>query len=167
MSVVRRFAIAVLVALVASTTWSACSRESTPAAPTAADATKFLTDVNAAMLKLGTEAGQASWVYSTYITQDTETLNARANQMLIDAVARYAKEAARFDKVTLPPDQRRQMDLLKLSLELVTPANPAQSEELTRIASGLEATYGKGKWCTDPAKPDSCLDIEQITEILA
>ena len=167
MSVVRRFAIAVLVALVAGTTWSACSRESTPAAPTAADATKFLTDVNAAMLKLGTEAGQASWVYSTYITQDTETLNARANQMLIDAVARYAKEAARFDKVTLPPDQRRQMDLLKLSLELVTPANPAQSEELTRIASGLEATYGKGKWCTDPAKPDSCLDIEQITEILA
>ena len=67
----------------------------------------------------------------------------------------------------MSPDQRRQLNLLKLSLELVTPSNPAEAEEVTKLAAGLEATYGRGKWCKDPAKPDSCLDIEKITEILA
>lgn len=131
------------------------------------EARKFLAEVNATILKLGTESGQAGWVYSTFITEDTEALNARANQNFIDAVARYAKEAARFDGVAVSPDERRQLDLLKLALELVTPSDPKASEELTKLGSKLEATYGKGKWCPDPAKPESCLDIERITEILA
>ena len=38
---------------------------------------------------------------------------------------------------------------------------------MTKLAAGLEATYGKGKWCRDPAKPATCLDIEKITEVLA
>ena len=68
---------------------------------------------------------------------------------------------------TVPPDERRQLNLLKLALELVTPSDPKEAEELTKLAAGLEGTYGRGKWCKDPAKPDTCLDIEQITEILA
>jgi peptidyl-dipeptidase A len=140
---------------------------SAPPAPTAAEADAFLADVNATMLRLATEAGQASWVYSTYITQDTEALNARANQAYIDAVARFAKDAARFNGVEVGPEARRQLDLLKLALELVTPSDPAQAEEATRLLSGMEAAYGRGKWCGDPAHPDACLDIEQITELLA
>ena len=31
----------------------------------------------------------------------------------------------------------------------------------------LESTYGKGKWCTDPAKPDTCKNIDDVTQILA
>jgi peptidyl-dipeptidase A len=119
------------------------------------------------MLELGTAAGQAGWVYSTYITDDTEALNAKANQKYIEAIAAYAKEAAKFNNVTVSPDARRQLDLLKVSLVLVTPDNAAEAAELTTIAAGLEGTYGKGKWCADPAKPDQCLDIEQITEIMA
>jgi peptidyl-dipeptidase A len=143
----------------------ACAR--TDPAPTAADAKTFLDDVNATMLRLGTELGQAGWIYSTYITQDTEALNARANQAYIDAVARFAKEAARFDDVEVPSDQRRQLELLKLALELVTPSDPKAAEEVTKLASGMEATYGRGKWCREPDNPGSCLDIEQITEVMA
>ena len=134
---------------------------------TAADADRFLTEVNDTILKLGTESAQASWVYSTYITPDTEALNARANQVFIDAVARFAKRAADFDQIEVPAEQRRQLQLLKLSLELVTPADPKEAEEVTRLATAMEATYGKGKWCREPDKPASCLDIEQITEIMA
>jgi peptidyl-dipeptidase A len=144
---------------------TACSRAAS--APTPEDATNFLAEVNATMLRLGTEAQQADWVYSTYITSDTQTMTARAEQTYIDAIARYAKEAARFDRVQLPADERRQLDLLKLSLELVTPSDPKQAEEVTQLASSLEGTYGKGKWCPDPAKPDTCLDIEKITDIMA
>jgi peptidyl-dipeptidase A len=38
---------------------------------------------------------------------------------------------------------------------------------VTKLAAGLEATYGKGKWCKDPSKPATCMDIEKITEVLA
>jgi peptidyl-dipeptidase A len=145
---------------------SACGRR-TPPAPTAADAAKFLHDVNERLLQLGVESNQADWVYSTYITPDTEAMNARAERTYIEAVAHDAVEAAKYDAVALPPDQRRQMDLLKLSLELVTPADPAQAAELTKLSTSLEAAYGRGKWCPDPATPASCLDINQITSLMA
>ena len=134
---------------------------------TVADADRFLTEVNDTILKIGTESAQASWVYSTYITPDTEALNARASQVFIDAVARFAKEAAKFDEVEVPTEQRRQLQLLKLSLELVTPSDPREAEEVTKLATAMEAAYGKGKWCREPDKPATCLDIEQITEIMA
>ena len=127
----------------------------------------FLKEVNETMLALGKEAGQASWVYSTYITDDTEALNAKANQKYIDAIAKYAKEAARFNGAQVSADQRRQLDLLKLSLVLVTPSDSKEAEELTTIAARLEGTYGKGQWCADPKKITDCLDIEQITDVLA
>jgi peptidyl-dipeptidase A len=145
--------------------WSACAPRSGDPAPKPAG--QFLTEANATMLRLGTEAGQASWVYSTYITQDTEALNAKANQAYIEAVKRYAREAAAYDRANVTPEERRQLDLLKLALEVVTPGDPKEAEELTKIASSLEATYGRGRWCRDPAKPESCMDIEKITEVLA
>jgi peptidyl-dipeptidase A len=159
----RRARVAVMAAGLAAAV--ACSRPAP--GPTAADANAFLDDVNATMLRLGVAQGQAGWIYSTYITPDTEALNARANQAYIEAVARYAKEAARFDTVEVPADHRRQLNLLKLALELVTPSEPNEAEEVTKLASGLEAAYGRGKWCREPDDPASCLDIEAITQIMA
>jgi peptidyl-dipeptidase A len=146
--------------------WAGCGRISTGGA-SPEEATKFLAEVNDTMLRLSIEAAQAGWVYSTFITQDTEALNARADKALIEAGARYAKAAARFDNTAVTPDERRQLNLLKLALEKVTPADPGAAEELTKLATGLEAAYGRGKWCKDPAVPATCLDIERITEILA
>jgi peptidyl-dipeptidase A len=131
------------------------------------DVATFLANVNATYLRLGIEASQAGWISSTYITPDTEALNARANEALLSALARFAKDATRYEKASVTPEQRRQLDLLKLTSELVPPGNPAEATELTKLAASLEATYGKGKWCKDPAKPDTCLDIEKISDILA
>jgi peptidyl-dipeptidase A len=142
---------------------SACSGSR----PSASEASAFLANVNDTMLRLGVASAQAGWVYATYITEDTEALNARANQAYIDAGARFAKEAARFDGVELPAAERRQLDLLKLSLELVTPEDPKLSEEVTRLGSSLEGQYGRGKFCAAPVKPETCLDIEAITQIMA
>ena len=57
----------------------ACSGTA-PASSGTPDVDAFLKEVNEKILVLGKEAGQASWVYSTYITDDTEALNAKANQ---------------------------------------------------------------------------------------
>lgn len=159
----RRGGIAAVILVMSGVLVSACGEPK----PTAADVDTFLDTVNTRVLELGRESAQAGWVYSTYITEDTEALNARASQAFIQAVAQFAKEAAAFDDVEVAPEQRRQLELLKVALVLVTPEDPTLAGELTTIAAGLEGTYGKGTWCADPAAPDSCLDIGAITQIMA
>ncbi|HTL29628.1 MAG TPA: M2 family metallopeptidase, partial [Tepidisphaeraceae bacterium] len=145
----------------------ACARNQTAPEPTAGDAKAFLDDVNQTMLKLGVEAGQAGWVQQNFITDDTDALAARANQRYIDAIARFVKDAPRFDKLQLPEDQRRALNVLKTSLVMVTPADPKESEELTNTMARLESAYGKGKWCADPKEPDTCLNIDDVTKVMA
>ena len=116
------------------------------------------------MLRLGVEQGRAGWIQQTFITDDTEALSALANRRFIDAVARLAKEATAFDNVTVPAEDRRQLDLLKRWLVMVAPSDEKESEELTRIAAKLESTYGKGKFCENPDRPDTCLNIDDVTK---
>jgi peptidyl-dipeptidase A len=136
-------------------------------APTAAEAKSFLDNANETTLRLGIEQGRAGWVQQNFITDDTEALAARANQLAIEAGARFAKEATKYDHVDVPPDQRRQLNLLKVSLVLAAPSDPKESDELTKIMARLESAYGKGKWCPDPSKPDACKNIDDVTRILA
>jgi peptidyl-dipeptidase A len=162
-----RFTLAAL-ALAAIAAGACTKRDDAAAAPpTAAEAKQFLDGVNDSMKRLEIEQNQAGWVQQNFITDDTEAIEARVNQRVTDAIAKYAKEAARFDKVDVPPDQRRQLNLLKLSLVMVTPADPKEGEELTTIMARLESTYGKGKWCADSSKPDTCMNIDAITKVMA
>jgi peptidyl-dipeptidase A len=139
----------------------------TPPTTTPAEAKTFLDTVNATLLKLGVAGSQAGWVAQNFITDDTEALDARSTQQLADATAKFAKDSTRFDKVELPADQRRQLDLLKVSLVLATPSDPKEAEEVTQLVSRMRSTYGKGKWCPDPAKPDQCHNIDEVTKVLA
>ena len=144
-----------------------CARNQTPPAPTVADAKAFLDNVNQTMLKLGVESSQAGWVQQNFITDDTDALAARANQRYIDAIARFVKDATRFDTLDLPADQRRQLNVLKTSLVMVTPSDPKESEELTTLMARLESAYGKGKWCSDAKDPDTCLNVDDVTKVMA
>ncbi|MEI6245959.1 MAG: M2 family metallopeptidase [Acidobacteriota bacterium] len=134
---------------------------------TADDAQKFVAEANGTLLRLGVEQQQAEWVAENFITDDTEALGARASQALNDAAARYAKEAVRFDKVETAADVRRQLTLLKVALVLASPSDPKQAEEMSKLVSSMTGEYGKGKWCKDPTKPESCLDVGGVTEVLA
>ena len=136
-------------------------------AATAEEARKFLADANRELLRLITDGNRAAWVQVTYITPDTEVLAAKANQQLVHAITRYAREARRFDSVTLPPLERRQLEVLKKSLTMTAPPDPEEAEELTRVVASMEGAYGSGKYCPKGATGDDCLDIEKITEILA
>ena len=70
----------------------ACS-SSTPAQPSADDARAFLKEANDTLLRLGNEASQAGWVQNTFITVDTEAINARASEAFMTAVTDFAKRA--------------------------------------------------------------------------
>jgi peptidyl-dipeptidase A len=169
MNATRRLITAALA--VAAIAMTACTKPAlAPGAgttSTAADAKQFLDSVNDTMKRLDVEANQAGWVQQNFITDDTEAIEARVNQRVTDAIAKYAKEAAKFNNVDVPTDQRRQLNLLKLSLVMVTPSDPKEGEELTTIAARLESTYGKGKWCPDPTKTDTCMNIDAITKTMA
>ncbi len=156
------FAAAALMAGVA-----ACSVSAPSATVTGADADRFLADANKTLLRLGIEEQRASWVAQNFITTDTEALAARADQILSEASVRLAKESVKFNHVDVPPEARRQLQLLKVALTVAAPADPRDSAELARILASLEATYGRGKWCKDRAKPESCLDVNQITNVMA
>ena len=130
---------------------------------TVAEATAFVKRAEKQLLELGVDAERAKWVQSTYITQDTETLAAQGSEKLIAATARLAKEAARFDKVKLPPDVARKLLLMKLQLSLAGPSNPAENKEVTQLLAKMEGMYGAGKYCPAGGK---CMDLEDITRIM-
>lgn len=160
MSLRPTFASAGAIALIASTVLiSAAPRK------TAADARAFIEKAEADLLNLSVDSGRADWVKSTYITDDTETLAAQLNERFINASVRYAKEATQFDRLALAPDVERKLKLLKVSLTLATPSDPAESAELTRLATAMEGLYGKGKYC--PGGKEQCLDLEDLSKILA
>jgi peptidyl-dipeptidase A len=140
------------------------------------DPAVFLKDANDKVLRLGNEAQQAGWVQQTFITPDTEAIAARASQAFMTTVTDFAKRASRYDNEPLPADQRRQMTVLKNALTMAAPSEPKEAEELARVAASMESAYGKGKYCAGSAAPreggrvaseDDCLDIEEITEVLA
>ncbi|PWU02335.1 MAG: peptidyl-dipeptidase [Terriglobia bacterium] len=129
------------------------------------EARKFINDVEQKLLVLNVDAGRADWIKSTYITDDSEIVAAKLDERAINATMEYAKQATRFDGLRLDPATDRKLKLLKLSLTLATPADPKESEELTRIAAGMEGTYGKGKYCPDG--PNTCKDLEELSKIMA
>jgi peptidyl-dipeptidase A len=131
--------------------------------PSAESATKFIDEAEKKGFDIALESARASWVQENFITEDTEALSAKSNQRAIDFGVQLAKEAATFDGVTLPEEPQRKLLLFKRGLTLAAPADPKLSEEVTKIAAKLDATYGKGKYCR---KPDDCLNIDQITKIM-
>lgn len=143
-----------------------CNRE---AEPTVEDARKFLADAETRLLALDVEDQQADWVHENFITDDTEAVSAKADQRAIDESVRLAKEATKYDKLQLPEDMARKMKLLKNGLVLATPADPKESEEVTRLGASLDGAYGKGKYCPDRLKSTDhpCLDVEDVTRIMA
>ena len=136
------------------------------AAP-ATDAQTFLQGANDTMLRLSNEANQAGWVQNTYITPDTEAIAARANAAYMTALTDSAKRAARYDAVEGAADVRRQLDVLKTALTMAAPADPKEATELAQLVASMEGEYGRGKFCADGESGEGCLDIEEITEIMA
>jgi peptidyl-dipeptidase A len=132
--------------------------------PTTEDAKKFVDGAEQTLLKLWIDTGRADWVKSTYITDDTEVLAALANEKSISAGVAFAKQATRYDGLSLDPETARKLNLLKLSLTVAAPADPAEAAELTRLGAAMEGMYGKGKYCPPEGK---CLDLEDITKIMA
>ena len=132
------------------------------------DPKAFLKQANDTILRLSAEASEATWVQETYITQDTEALATRANQVYMTQVTDYAKQAAKLEPSATDAADKRQLMLLRNSQTMAAPADPKEATELSQLVTSMDSTYGKGKYCPEGETTDEkCLDIEEITDILA
>ena len=137
-------------------------------AQTVPEALAFLEKAEKELLAASNYAQRASWLQSTYINEDSETQAALANEKYIKAVLALSRQATRFDKLILPAEAARKMRLIKLNLTMATPANDAESSELTKLTARMESTYGSGKYCRDAAADKGkCLDLVQISNMMA
>jgi len=135
------------------------------AAPTVAEAEQFISAAEARLLDLWIKSGRASWVEENFITDDTEAISADADAAVKAATAELAIEAKKYEGLPLPPDVTRKFKLLKLSVDIPAPRDPAAQAELAKIAASLDGDYGKGTWCPAGKKED-CKELPDIEKIL-
>ncbi len=135
------------------------------ATTTAESGDEFVARVNRELNALAQEAQAAGFTLDTYITTDTQLLNAKANERYLAYLSKAVAEAKRYDGQTLSPATERSIMKLRLNVAAPAPDDPAKRARLTQLEAQLEAKYGEGKYC--PRGPASCMNLDQLSEILA
>jgi peptidyl-dipeptidase A len=146
----------------------------TPTGPaTAAEADAFVKDVNQQISDLAKDVDRASWVKATYVTPDTEYLDSKQRERLLELIARKVKEAKRFEGLKLSPETTRALYLLKYSAGLPAPSDPKKRARLAELTTGMESIYSKGKHCSPKLKgkgedkKSDCLVLGELDQVLS
>jgi peptidyl-dipeptidase A len=114
-------------------------------APTVAEAQAFVDNAERMLAEMSEREARIAWLYSTYINFDTEWLQQRSDSEGTQARVALATEAARYQSLDLPPQLRRQIDLMRLSLTLPAPTREGAADELAAINTRLASTYSTGR----------------------
>jgi len=118
-------------------------------------AEQFITRVNGALTALAQEAQAAGFTLDTFITPDTQLLNAKANDRYLAYLSKAVAEAKRYDTQQLAPATARALMKLRLNVAAPAPDDARKRARLTQLEAQLEAKYGEGKYCplgTPPAR---------------
>jgi peptidyl-dipeptidase A len=169
-----RLALLLLAAAVAATSLSACRRTPSPTpgagvarvAPANETADQFIARVNDEFRASYAELSAAQWISSTYITDDSELIAAKANERWLTQLNGWIEQARRFEGQPMSPATARSITLLKLMTAMPAPRNPQRLAELTRIATRLEGMYGAGKYCSKPGDPATCKSLGDLEDVL-
>jgi peptidyl-dipeptidase A len=156
-------------ALLVAASLTACNKQSTAPAEPVETADQFVERLNRELLELSKEGSAAGWAYATYINQDTELLQAKADERLKAYLSKAIAQSKRYDGQTLKPETRRAIDLIKLGAAIPAPDDASKRAELAKLSAKLEGMYGSAKYCRagDNAGPESCKDQGQLVKIMA
>lgn len=138
-----------------------------PAAAPAESADAFIARANRSIEEVTPEITSAQWLSSTYINADSQRVAAGANERWLTLRNALVEQAKTYDEAAQTPATARALHILKTDAAMPAPRDPARLKELAGIATRMEAAYGAGKWCRDGEAAKDCLDIGQISEILA
>jgi peptidyl-dipeptidase A len=136
------------------------------AKPTAAQAGRFVAESEKTLEKLGIDQQRAEWVAENFITLDTETITAQANERYLAASGEYALKARRYNGLKLPEATARKLMLLQQSLVL---ADDKDRETYARLAASMTGAYGKAKYCPAGAMgaTGECMALGELEKVLA
>lgn len=113
---------------------------------TTAGANAFIADAEARWAEITEYAARVQWSRATNITFDTMWLESKVNAEVTELQVQLANQAAKFNTVTVAPDVRRKLDLLRLGLVLPAPDRPGAADELAQITTRLDSAYSTGKF---------------------
>ena len=113
---------------------------------TTAGANAFIADAEVRWAEITEYAARVQWSRATNITFDTMWLESKVNAEVTELQVQLANQAARFNTVTVAPDVRRKLDLLRLGLVLPAPNRPGAADELAQITTRLDSAYSTGKF---------------------
>lgn len=154
-------------ALLANPASAATKAANAKGKPTVPEAERFVADAEKKLDLLGLDAGRAEWVAENFITLDTETITAQANEQYLTASGDYALKARRYNGLKVPEATARKLMLLQQSLML---DNADDRAAYARLAASMTAAYGKAKYCpaaaAGAAKPD-CMPLGELEKVLA
>ncbi len=158
----------------ATLTLAACGDNSTSTtttnaakAPTVDEAKAFLADAEMRLEQSGIEMAHASWIAATYITYDSQIVEATAAQRYTELSVELAAKAARFNALELDPVDRRKMSMLKQVLVFPAPQDSAKTKELAEIGSKMGAMYGAGEYCRNNGEGgEECLSGDKIENLM-
>ena len=150
---------------------SATKAASSKGKPTVAEAERFVADSEKKLDQLGLDAGRAEWVAENFITLDTETLTAQANEQYLTVSGDIALKARRYNGLKVSEASSRKLMLMQQSLML---ENADDRAAYARLAASMTGAYGKAKYCpasvanpsAGAAKPD-CMPLGELEKVLA
>ncbi len=135
------------------------------AEPSAEKAVEFVLEAEAQLEELGQEAERMAWVYSNFITEDTEKLAALSNKKFIARQVELAIQSVRFNDVQgIDGDTRRKLDILRSGIVIPAPRDAAKTAEQSEIGAKMGGMYGKGEYCYAGGE---CLDLGHLSDIMA
>ena len=104
----------------------------------------FIDRVERTYAEVGEASARTSWVKATYITYDTNWLEAKMAEELTELAVGFANETKRYQDAEMAPDIRRKMDMVRQGITLPAPSTEGAAGELAQITTGLDSTYSQG-----------------------
>ncbi len=112
---------------------------------TAEDAARYVADAEKRIEDIYEYLAKSAWIAQTYINEDSQYIEAKANEEFKLLGIELANGATKFKDLELPYDVERKLNMLRLGLTLPAPVNqPEKAAELAKIESKLSAMYGSG-----------------------
>jgi len=154
---------------------SSCGGPKGTTPPPKIDGAAFVAQVNKDLVELAKEGNAAGWTQQTYITADTQYLNAKVTDRVLEYFSRTAAEASKYEaakgQVELDPSTKRSLELIKLGVSAPAPSDPAKRSELATLSAELDAMYGEGKYCPPGTNKDGkktdCKIYDELADTLA
>ncbi|MCK8046522.1 M2 family metallopeptidase [Shewanella sp. 1CM18E] len=129
-----------------------------------AEAKQFIQDAESTMAELSIEINRSEWIYSNFITEDTAALSASVAEKYTAKSVELATQSAQYADLRLSKTDKRKLNILRSSIVLPAPLDPAKNAELAGITSELNGLYGKGKYCFEDGR---CLTQPELSAIMA